>query len=248
MDQHLRCGLENINIETFQSADALRKLNSRLDFALGNDTWIEDHSLIFGILYYWDIYKCTQLLVAHLPEQTRLDFEPVHHADSESHRIYSEINTGDRWWDTQDLLPAAVMIVTVICACTKTHLTNFSGNQHAWPVCLTISNIRTDICRTPKKLPWIPVALIPWPPKVAKNNDETGHSAVRTVLSPLQNLDITGPGLNWDCADGFQRHCYSVLASWVGDYLEQVMVAQVSYGSFPMCEIPKGWPMGNPTC
>jgi len=37
------------------------------------------------------------------------------------------------------------------------------------------------------------------------------------------------------------------LAAWVGDYLEQVMVAQVSYGSDLMCKIPKGAPMGHST-
>jgi len=66
------------------------------------------------------------------------------------------------------------------------------------------------------------------------------------VLSPLRNLDITGPGLNWDCADGFQRQCYPLLAAWVGDYPEPVMLAQVSSGSCPMCEIPKDAPMGHP--
>jgi len=52
-----------------------------------------------------------------------------------------------------------------------------------------------------------------------------------TVLSPLQNLDITGSSLRWICADGFQRPCYPLLAAWVRDYPEQVMIAQVSYGS-----------------
>ena len=37
------------------------------------------------------------------------------------------------------------------------------------------------------------------------------------------------------------------LAAWVGDYPEQVMMAQVSYGSCPMCEIPKDAPMGHST-
>jgi hypothetical protein len=37
------------------------------------------------------------------------------------------------------------------------------------------------------------------------------------------------------------------LAAWVGDYPEQVMIAPVSYGSCPMCEIPKGAPMGHST-
>ena len=136
----------------------------------------------------------------------------------------------------------------VICASDKTHLTNFSGDQHAWPLYLTIGNIRKDIRRASKKPAWTLVGLIPCPPNGAKNTDEAWHSAVGTVLSPLRNLDITGPGLKWDCADGFQRQCYPLLAAWVGDYPEQVMVAQVSYGSCPMCEIPQGALMGHSTC
>jgi hypothetical protein len=51
-------------------------------------------------------------------------------------------------------------------------LTNFSGDQHAWLLYLTIGNIRKDIRRTPKKHPWILVGLIPCPPNGAKNIDE----------------------------------------------------------------------------
>jgi len=91
------------------------------------------------------------------------------------------------------------------------------------------------------------VGLIPCPPKGAKNLDKAWHNAVGTVLSQLRHCDITGPGFKWDCADGFQRQCYPLLAAWVGDYPEQVMVAQVSYGLCLMCEIPKGAPMGHST-
>ena len=55
--QHLRRGLDNVNIESFQSADALRNLLSRLDFGLGNDSWIEHQSQIFRTLDYRDIFK-----------------------------------------------------------------------------------------------------------------------------------------------------------------------------------------------
>jgi len=103
----------------------------------------------------------------------------------------------------QDQLPAGATIVPVICASDKTHLTNFSGDQHAWPLYLTIGNIRKHLRRTPKKRARILVGLIPCPPKGAKNIDEAWHSAVGTVLSQLRHLDITGPGLKWDCADGF---------------------------------------------
>jgi len=83
--------------------------------------------------------------------------------------------------------------------------------------------------------------------KKCQNIDKAWHSAVGTVLSQLRHLDITRPDLKWNCADGFQRQCYPLLAAWVGHYLEQVMVAQVSYSSCPMCEIPKGAPMGHST-
>ena len=126
-------------------------------------------------------------------------------------------------------------------------MTNSSGEQLAWPLYLTIGNIQKDICHTHKNHAWFLVGLIPCPPKGAKNVDKAWHSAVGTVLSPLQNLDITGPGLKCDCADGYQRHCYPILAAWVGDYPEQVMVAQVYYGSCPMCENSKGVPMGHST-
>jgi hypothetical protein len=142
------------------SADALRKLLSELDFGLGDDSWIEDDSHIFGTLYYRDIFKCIQFLLAHRPFQVHLDFEPVRLADSVGPRIYSEMNTGDSWWDTQHQLPAGAMIWPVICASHKTHLTNFSGDQHAWPLYFTIGNIRKHIHRTPTKRAWILVGLI----------------------------------------------------------------------------------------
>jgi len=154
---------------------------------------------------------------------------------------------GDFWRDTQDQLPAGVTIVPVIGASGKTHLTNFSGNQHAWPLYPTIGNIQNDICSTPKKHPWILIGLIPCPAKGAKNIDEAWHSVVRTVLSQLRHLDIAGPGVKWDSADGFQRQRYLRLAAWVGDYLERVIVAQVSYGSCLMSEHPEGAPMGHST-
>jgi len=114
-------------------------LNS--NFGLGDDSWIEDDSHTFGTLYYRDIFNCIQFRLAHLPFQAHLDFEPVRLADAEGHRIYNEMNTGDWWWDTQDQLPTGAMIVPVICASDKTHLTNFSGDQHAWPLYLPIGNI-----------------------------------------------------------------------------------------------------------
>jgi len=67
IDQHLRCGLDNYKIQSFQSADALRMFLSELVFGVGDDSWIEDESHIFGTLYSRDIFKCIQFLLGHLP-------------------------------------------------------------------------------------------------------------------------------------------------------------------------------------
>jgi len=153
----------------------------------------------------------------------------------------------DGWWDAQGHLPCGATVVPVTCASNKPHLTNFSGNQQVWPLYLMIGNNRNDIHCTPRNHTCILVGLIPCPPKGAKNTDNAWHSTVGTVRSPLWNLDTTGSGLKWNCADGCQRHCYAILAAWVRHFLERVMVGQVSYGSCLMSEIPKGSPMLHST-
>jgi hypothetical protein len=125
----------------------------------------------------------------------------VHLTEWENRQIYSEMNVGDWWWDTQDQLPAGATIVPVIRAFDKIHLNNLLGDQHSWPTYLKIGNIPKDIRCTPKKRAWLLVGLIPCPRKGGKNTAEAWHSVVGTMLSPLQNCDITGPGLKLNCAD-----------------------------------------------
>jgi hypothetical protein len=67
------------------------------------------------------------------------------------------------------------------------------------------------------------------------------------VLFQRRHLDITGPSLKSDRADRFQRRCYTLLAVWVEDYPEQVIVTQVSYSGCRMCQIPNGAPKRHST-
>ena len=69
--------------------------------------------------------------------------------------------------------------------------------------------------------------LIPCHPEGAKMFDTVWHSAVGAVLSQLWHLEFFGTGLKWDCADGFQGQGYPLVAAWVGDDLEQDMVAHI---------------------
>jgi len=123
----VRCGLENFKIVSFQSADALQKLLSEIDFGLGYECWIEDYSPIFGTLYYSDIFQCIQFLLAIFPLQAQLNLETVCLADLESRPIYSEMNTSGWWWDVQEQLSAGATIVPIICGSDKSYLTNFQA-------------------------------------------------------------------------------------------------------------------------
>jgi len=134
IDQHPRRGPDNFKIESFQSEDTLQKLLSELVFGLGDDSWIEDDTHMFGTFYHRDIIKCIQCLLAHLTFQAHLDFVPKRLTDFQGRRIYSEMNSCDWWGGTPDQLPSGPTIVPFIGASDMTHLTNVSGNQHAWPL------------------------------------------------------------------------------------------------------------------
>jgi hypothetical protein len=77
INRHLGCGLDNLKIESFQSADTLRMILSQHDFRLGDASCIEDYSHIFGLLHYRDFFKSIQFLLPHLLFEAHLDFELV---------------------------------------------------------------------------------------------------------------------------------------------------------------------------
>jgi len=191
-----------------------------------------------------DVFKCIEWQFAYLTCHMCLSFESVHLADSQSHQIYSKMNMGNWWWNIQHQAHTGVMIALFMCACDKSHLRNVSGNQDLWPLHFIIGNIHQVMCCTPAMYAWILVGQIQCLAKGAKKTDIAWHSTVGTVLSLLCSLGIPGSSLKWNGADGFQRQYYSLLAAWVRDYPEQVMFAQVSYGSCLMGEISNGVLMG----
>jgi hypothetical protein len=138
--------------------------------------------------------------------------------------------------------------VPVLFGSDKTHLTDFTGDKSAWPLYMSIGNIRKDVRRTASRRAWILVAFIPIPPKGASDIHGSWHQAIATILKPLKDVNIAGPGFEWDCADGFTRNCYPLLAAWIGDYPELTMISKVVSGACPVCEIPKSpnTAMGHP--
>jgi hypothetical protein len=161
--------------------------------------------------------------------------------DTNGRRIYNEIYTGDWWWDTQDRVPEGGTVIPLLFGSDKTHLTNFSGDKAAWPLYMTLGNIKKDIRRQSSKRAWVLVALLPVPPKHPESGKihETWHTAIHKILEPIKGVNLEGPGYSWDCADGQVRRCYPIVAAWIADYMEYAVLARLIGGFCPVCEIPK---------
>ena len=71
------------------------------------------------------------------------------------------------------------------------------------------------------------------------------HHAVNTIVATLKEVDIKGPGYQWDCADGFRRCFYPIIAEWIGDYPEITTLTQIIWGAYLVCKVPKYPAMGH---
>jgi hypothetical protein len=62
------------------------------------------------------------------------------------------------------------------------------------------------------------------------------HSCMKHVLGPISHYSETGIAMV--SGDGIWRHCHPILASFVGNYPEQVLVTCTYYGHCPKCLVP----------
>ncbi|KAJ7779093.1 hypothetical protein B0H16DRAFT_1878677 [Mycena metata] len=157
-----------------------------------------------------------------------------------SNREYNEMWTGDWWWEIQQLLPEGATLVPIILASDKTQLTRFSGDQQAWPVYLTIGNIDKATRRAPSSratvlLGYIPVAKMEIFAKARRAGvaQQLFHDCMAQML---ESLKVAGEkGVMMDCADGFVRRMYLILAAYIADYPEQCLICCCKENSCPGC-------------
>ncbi|KAK6980874.1 hypothetical protein R3P38DRAFT_3465763, partial [Favolaschia claudopus] len=162
-----------------------------------------------------------------------------------TNREWSEMWTAEWWWKIQQRLPASSTICPIIIASDKTQLTRFSGDQQAWPVYLTIGNIDKETRRSASSyatilLGYIPVSkfAIVDEKKRSSITHQFFHNCMRAILEPL--VEAGKKGETMDCADGFVRRMFPILAAYIGDYPEQFLVACCRENSCPRCLVEPG--------
>ena len=104
-------------------------------------------------------------------------------------------------------MPRGGTVVPLLLASDKTYLTNSSVNKAAWLVYMLIGYIIEYLRRQCAKCAWVLVALLPIPRKQLKAGEiyRSWHGAIGRILKPIPELDIAGPGFEWECADGQVR-------------------------------------------
>ena len=147
----------------------------------------------------------------------------------------------------QGTLPEGATLVPIIGMSDQTHLTNFSGDKKAWPVYLTVGNIRSKARNCPSKMAIILIALLPVPPKFSSKktkdrsaqrmtNDEILEGVFSLIFEPLEA--ITKFGKEMVCSDGSVRRCFPVLAAWIADHAENEMLHGLKRMGCAVCEAP----------
>ncbi|KZV59232.1 hypothetical protein PENSPDRAFT_595854, partial [Peniophora sp. CONT] len=164
--------------------------------------------------------------------------------EGEEDRVRSDMQTSSWWWQMQTRLegikPGAT-IVPLIVSSDKTQLTTFR-NRSAYPVYLTIGNIPKELRRKTSLQAHILLGYLPVSNLASIKRDDLRrralaslfHECMRDILAPLR--DVAKDGFVMTSGDGVKRRCHLLLAAYVGDYPEQVLVTGIKSG---LC--PKGW-------
>ncbi|KZT36316.1 hypothetical protein SISSUDRAFT_965712, partial [Sistotremastrum suecicum HHB10207 ss-3] len=207
-------------------------------------------------LYLRNVVECIQDILSDPTLKDEMRFAPcrVWSDETKTERYYSEMWTGDWWWETQMRLPLSSTVVPIIFATDKTNLSLFSGDKVAWPVYMTIGNLNKSTRRKVSRRAWRLVGYLP----VAKldcfetqegrrvGGWELYHECMRHICEPLYSLGPESNGVEMSCADNKARRVYPFVAVFTVDHPERCLIACCKENRCPECEVDPN-KRGDPT-
>ncbi|KAJ3804719.1 hypothetical protein F5876DRAFT_53001, partial [Lentinula aff. lateritia] len=200
-------------------------------------------------LYKRPIEECIRALYGSPDHVRYLCVSPEqHYSDAnKTQRPYHHMHTGKWWWNTQVQLeqdkPGAT-IIPVIISSDKTQMTLFR-NKSAYPVYFTIGNLPKEVRRKPSQQAQILLTYLPTtclqhlPTKAARRRAVSNlfHAYMGSILAPLKCAGIDE--IIMTSGDGVKQQCHPILAAYIGDYPEQMLISCGYYGCSPICMVAK---------
>ncbi|KAJ4479710.1 hypothetical protein C8J55DRAFT_455705 [Lentinula edodes] len=204
-------------------------------------------------LWHRDILECIKELMGNPSFKEHQAYAPVRQfremKDSIPYnRQYSEMWTGNWWWEVQDQLPNGATVAPIILASDETQLSTFSGDKKAWPLYLTVGNIEKCVRRKPTSRSWILLGYIPVSSLECFSKERRSvegcqlfHDCVKKMLQPLIEKGIQATEMG--CSDGFIQDVIATLAKQSQGYHPQKFIDQnlrplnPFWKDLPLCNI-----------
>ncbi|KAH6912306.1 hypothetical protein BKA70DRAFT_1098303 [Coprinopsis sp. MPI-PUGE-AT-0042] len=193
-------------------------------------------------MYSRDIVECIRALWANPDFATVLAVEPERqYADQDQTiRIVHEMHTGKWWWSTQKAVEKStgklnITLIPIIISSDKTQLTTFR-NKTAYPPSRQAQVL----------LGYLPTSKLEHiTNKSARRRSLANlfHACVGEILRPLELVGVEGIVVK-DGA-GIVRQGHPILAAYIGDYPEQVLVTGIKSTDCPTCPTSRN-DLGDP--
>ncbi|TEB37737.1 hypothetical protein FA13DRAFT_1751781 [Coprinellus micaceus] len=223
-----------------------QELNKIVDHAL--PSWPQFHRsevVVAGEefeLYLRDIIECIRALWGDPEFLPFLIFEPERHYmdQDKTLRVVHNMHTGKWWWATHEEVQqftkmTDITIVPIIISSDKTQLAVF-GNKTAYLV-------TKHIVSTTAYLPTSKLEHIENKMGRRRALANLFHACLDYILEPLREAGIQG--LELQSGDGVVRRGFPIVAAYVGDYPEQLLVTCLKNGRCPRCPVDP-LELGNP--
>ena len=140
-----------------------------------------------------------------------------------------------------DVVKPGATIIPIIISSDKTQLTLFR-NKSAYPIYMTIGNIPKEIRKKPSSRAYILLGYLPTTRLENITNQARKrrmianlyHACVGRILKPLESAGVDGIWMS--TGSGNLHRAHPILAAFVGDYPEQLLVTLGLNGDCPRCQ------------